>query len=107
MNSLCIQVQEEKNYHRFEALFHELSELVRQKELRFPEYDGVSNQQRTRTWKKLSGIVRKLTKDNYRHRADIVEVDIPEAEDLFREVRIEHTFTDLDGQKVSPEDVLP
>jgi uncharacterized protein YfaS (alpha-2-macroglobulin family) len=63
--------------------------------------NGVSNQQRTRPWKKLSGIVRKLIKDGYRHRADIVEVDIHEAEDLFREVRIENTFTDLDGQKVS------
>jgi hypothetical protein len=43
MNSLCIEVQEEKNYHRFEALLQELSALVRQKELRFPEYDRASN----------------------------------------------------------------
>jgi hypothetical protein len=101
MNSLCIEVQEEKNYHRFEALLQELSALVRQKELRFPEYDRASNRQRTSSWKKVSGNVQKIIKDAYNYRADVLEIDIPEADDLFREVRIENTFTDPDGQNVS------
>ena len=101
MNSLCIQVQEEKKYHRFEALLQELSALVRQKELRFPEYDRASNQQRTRPWKKVSGNVQRIIKDAYNYRADVVEINIPQADDLFREIRIENTFADLDGQKVS------
>jgi hypothetical protein len=101
MNSLCIEVQEEKNYHRFEALLQELSALVRQKELRFPEYDRASNRQRTSPWKKVSGNVQKIIKDAYNYRADVVEIDIPEADNLFREVRIENAFTDPDGQNVS------
>ena len=101
MNSLCIQVQEEKNYHRFEALLQELSELLRQKELRFPEYNGATERQRTRPWKTMSGTVQKIVKNPYQHRADVIEISISEAEDLFREVRIENSFTDLDGQRVS------
>jgi lipoate-protein ligase A len=101
MNSLCIQVQEEKDYQRFQTLLHELSELVRQKELRFPEHDCANNGQRTRPWKKVSGTAQKIVKDAYKHGPDVVEVDIPEAHDLFREIRIENTFTDRDGHQVS------
>jgi hypothetical protein len=101
MNALCLQIQEEKDYHRFEALLRELCELVRRKELRFAEYDGSSSWQRTGPWKRVSGTVQKIVKDVYRHRSDNVEINIPEAGDLFREIRLENTFTDLDGQPVS------
>src|SRR5436309_10067497 len=48
----------------------------------FPEYDRASRRQRTRSWKKVSGNVQKIIKDAYNYRADVVEINIPQADDL-------------------------
>jgi hypothetical protein len=37
----------------------------------------------------------------YRNRTDLVEINIPAADDLFREIRIENTFIDVDRQQVA------
>jgi hypothetical protein len=38
MNELCVAIQEEKNYERFAAMLHEMSELIaRKKQRRFPD----------------------------------------------------------------------
>lgn len=44
--------------------------------------------------------MQKIVKNVYRNDAETVEITIPEADDLFREIRIANTFTDLDGQPV-------
>lgn len=102
MNSLCIQIQEEKDHRRFAALLQELAVLIRQKEARFPEHDGpVAWHRGGRPWKTLSGSVQKIVKNAYGNHAEKVQIGIDEAEHLFQEVRIENTFTDSDGQPVA------
>ena len=102
MNSLCLRIQEEKDHQSFEALLRELDEVIAHKQRRFPQGDGIVPWQgRTRPWKMLSGSVQKTVKSVYRNGAETVEIIIPKAEDLFRELRIENAFTDVDGQPVA------
>lgn len=100
MNSLCIRIQEEKDHQHFENLLQELDEVIARKQRRFPQGDGVlARRGRSRPWKMVSGVVQKIVTGAYPN--ETVEITIPEAEDLFREIRIVNTFTDVDGQRVS------
>jgi hypothetical protein len=101
MNSLCFQIQEETNHQKFEALARELNELIVRKKRRFSQHDGISAWQRTRRWRTVSGVVPKIVESTYPGPVEKVEISIAAAEDLFREIRIENTFTDIDGQLVS------
>jgi len=101
MNSLSTRIQEEKDYRRFVALLRELNELVSRKEHRFPQHNGGSTWQRKGPWRTVSGVVGKIVKSVSPNHADSVEISIGEAEDLFREIRIENRFTHLDGQTVA------
>jgi hypothetical protein len=101
MDALCIRIQEEKDYSRFETLLRELLELVHQKEIRFPQHTGTDTRQRTRPWKELSGSVQKIVKNVYANQTEIVEIGIDQAENLFREIRIDNAFTDVDGHTVA------
>jgi hypothetical protein len=100
MNSLCEGIQEERDYPRFEVLMRELNELVRRKERRVPQYDGNGNSQRNRPWKTVPDVVQKIVESVYPDQAEKIEISISAAEDLFREIRIENTLTDVDGQPV-------
>jgi hypothetical protein len=102
MNSLCIRIQEEKNHQRFEALLSELDGVIARKERRFAQGEGTHAwHRRTRPWKTVSGSVQKIGTSVYRNNAETVEITIPEAEDLYREIRIANTFTDVDGSPVA------
>jgi hypothetical protein len=101
MNSLCVRIQEEEDYPRFEALTRELNEIVGRKERRFPQHGGNGEGQRKRPWKTLQAVVQKIVKSVYPGQAENVEILIPAADDLFREIRIENTFTDVDGQPIA------
>ena len=99
MNSLCIRMQEEKDYPRFEALMRELHELVSRKERRFPQHGGNDAWQRNRPWKTVPAVVQKIIKSVYPGQMEKIEISIPAADDLFREIRIENTLTDADDQQ--------
>jgi hypothetical protein len=101
MNSLSTQIQAEKDYRTFQALVRDLNDLILRKVSRFPQYDGANPWQRTRPWKTVSGRVQKIVNRVYQNHTEDVEITIPEAEHLFREIRIENTFTDVDGQQVA------
>jgi hypothetical protein len=101
MNSLSTRIQEEKDYRRFVGLLRELNELVSRKEHRFPQHNGGSMWQRKGPWRMVSGVVQKIIKSVSPNHADSVEISIGEAEDLFREIRIENRFSHLDGQTVA------
>ena len=102
MNSLCIRIQEERNPRQFEVLLQQLNEVIRQKERRFPQYDGgMAKLERRRPWKAASGTVEKVLKSPYPNKSDTVQIAVTEADHLFREIRIENTFTDIDGQPVA------
>jgi hypothetical protein len=55
----------------------------------------------TRPWKTLSGRVQKIVQRVYRNQQEHVEIAIQEAEDLFREIRIENSFTGVNGEIVA------
>ena len=60
-----------------------------------------------RPWKTLSGTVQKVFKSAFANQAESVEISISEAEDLFREIRIENRFSDVDGQMVALKEGVP
>ena len=101
MNSLCIRIQEEKDYPRFEALMQELNELVSRKERRFPQHGASGERQRRRPRKTFPAVVQKIVKSVDPDQVEKVEIVIPAADVLFREIRIENTLTDADGQRVA------
>jgi len=55
----------------------------------------------TKKRKKLRGTVSKVIKSSHPSQAEKAEIAIPEAEDLYREIRIDNELTDDAGDKVS------
>jgi hypothetical protein len=101
MDSLCARIQEEKDYPRFEALMLELNELVATKERRFPQHRGKGDWQPKRPWRRVPAVVERVVKGLYPHLVEKVEISIPAADELFREIRIENILTDVDGKPVA------
>lgn len=96
MNALCAQIQQEKNYEKFEELTRELNILVGQKERRFPEHECLTPSEKG--WKLMSAIVTRAFGPTQGLNPGTVEIRIPEAADLFREIRFENRFIDARGQ---------
>ena len=48
----------------------------------------------------LPGTVQKIIKPIDPHAEDTAEISIPKAEDLYREIRVENTLKDENGEKV-------
>jgi hypothetical protein len=100
MNQLCAAIQEEKDYEKFAATLHEMSELIEQKEQRrFPQQPKIV-WARNKPWVSMPAIATKTlpTREGPDRR---VEISVTAAEDLFREIRIENRFTDVVGTPVS------
>ena len=74
----------------------ELNELVGCKERRFAEHHDLPRQ-RKRPWKTVPAVVQKIVKSIYQDQLEKVEISIPAAGDLFREIRIENNFASVDG----------
>lgn len=101
MNAICIRIQDEKDRQRFEALLADLYKLVDQKRLRFSASVSAPPFHSTRPWKRVSGTAQRIVTDVYQTRGQEVEIVIEGAEHLFREIRIENTFTDAGGKAVA------
>ncbi len=100
MNAICIGIQEETNHDSFVTMLRELSELIAQKEQRrFQQYPPLI-WKRDRPWKAVPAIVKKSVRSRFGN-PDKVEIALSTEDDLFREVRIENTFTDADGGQIS------
>ena len=100
MNELCACIQEEKDYERFSAMLHEMSELIERKEQRrFPNQPKVI-WARNKPWIALPARANKVLSaiDGPKPR---VEISIPAADDLYREIRVENQFIGLDGKPVA------
>jgi hypothetical protein len=98
---LCIQIQTEKDYRKFEGSLRELNSIIDGKRRRFKEFrPDVSGSPKTRPWKTVTGVVGKLLAVAYPAEPERVEISIPEADDLFREIRIANHFTSPDGEVV-------
>ena len=101
MNSLCVGIQEETDYNRFAVLLHEMSELIAVKEQRRFEHHPKLVWQRNAPWKTVPAVVTKIVKPAFEGQPAKVEISISHADDLFREIRIENNFTDVDGGPVA------
>jgi hypothetical protein len=102
MNSLSLRIQEERDYCRFEGLVEELNEVIGYKQQRFShQRSDVSGWRPTRPWKALTGRVRKLLTPSYSTQPQRVEISIPDADDLFREIRIANSFNSPEGESVA------
>lgn len=101
MNVLCLRIQEEKDFRRFQGLLRDLNELIGQKELRCPQHDTAATRQPSRPWKTVSGSAQKIVSNIHPGQSESVEIAIDGAEHLFREIRLENSFTALDGQPVA------
>lgn len=100
MNELCAGIQEERNYERFAAMLHEMSELIaRKEERRFPHQPKLV-WARNKPWTSMSASAKKLlpSVDGPNRK---VEIAISAADDLFREIRIENQLTGVDGKPVA------
>jgi hypothetical protein len=100
MNELCAAIQEERNYERFAAVLHEMSELIARKEQRrFPDQPKIV-WARNKPWTSMSASAKKLL-PSVGDPKGRVEISIPQADDLFREIRIANQLTSVDGQPVA------
>lgn len=99
-NSLCTRIQEEKDGSTFESLVAELNEVIIRKQRRISPQFSKSPSQRSKAWKSLTGVVRKLLPHTHPNEPERVEITISDADDLFREIRIPNLFTGLDGGSV-------
>ena len=101
MNSLSVGIQEETDYNKFAVLLHEMSELIARKEQRRFEHHPKLVWQRNAPWKTVPAVVTKIVKFAFEGQPAKVEISISQADDLFREIRIENNFTDVDGGPVA------
>jgi hypothetical protein len=101
MNRLCVGIQEETDYNKFAVLLHEMNELIARKEQRRFEHHPKLVWQKNTPWKTVSAVVTKILKPVFEGQPAKVEISISQADDLFREIRIENNFTDVDGGSVA------
>jgi len=97
MNALCAQIQQEKDYDKFEQLTQQLSQLISRKEQRFPEHKFLLPTLTKKGWKLMPAFVNKVLKPFSSSGAEKIEISIPDADDLFREIRVENLLTDAKG----------
>jgi|SRR5579864_2229876 2'-5' RNA ligase len=101
MNSICIGIQEETDYNKYATLLGELSELIARKEQRRFKQHPTLVWQRNKPWKTVPAVVNKLVKSVLSDEPDKVEISITGAQDLFREIRIENSFSNVDGRLIA------
>jgi hypothetical protein len=100
MNRVCIGLQEETDFDKYATLLRDLSELLARKEQRrFKQHPSLV-WQRNKPWKTLPAVVNKTVKSRLPGQPEEVEISISGAQDLFREIRIENSFTNVDGRLV-------
>ena len=100
MNELCTAIQDERNYENFAAILREMSELIERKEQRrFPQQPKLVWARR-KPWTSMPARAIKLlpTTDGPNRK---VEISIPAADDLFREIRLDNQLLGLDGKPVA------
>ena len=101
MNSLSVGIQEETDYNKFAVLLHEMSALIARKEQRRFEHHPKLVWQRNTPWKTVPAVVTKMVTPAFNDQPAKVEISISQADDLFREIRIENNFTDFDGSPIA------
>ena len=104
MNELCVQIQNEKNYQKFEALIQEANALMSAKERRFPESKLA---QAGAAHKTLHATATRIMKAFDPRHAETVEIRLADAEPLYSEIRIENSFADDRGNTLALQPPAP
>ena len=100
MNELCLGIQEEQEYQKFAAMLHEMTELIERKEQRrFPNEPKLVLA-RNKPWTSMAATATKLL-SSVDGPDKKVEISIPAADDLFREIRIDNKLVGIDGSEVA------
>lgn len=104
MNDLCIQIQDEKSYQKFEELMREVVALMSAKESRFPE----SKFAPSGTGQKiLQATATRTLKGFNSSDTEVVEIHLDGAEPLYSEIRIENSFNDDRGNLLALQTPAP
>src|SRR3954447_21160326 len=94
MNELCTQIQNERNYHKFEELISEVNALIAAKESRFPQSKlpaaGPAH-------KILHATATKTLPPVRLGKTETIEIQVADADPLYGEIRVENSFTDDRG----------
>jgi len=98
MNELCVEVQNERDYQRFEELMREVTALMSAKENRFPESKLAPAGMGQKT---LRATATRTLKTLHPREADIVEIRPEDAQPLYSEIRVENSFTDEWGNTLA------
>jgi hypothetical protein len=100
MNELCAGIQEERDYAKFVASLREMAELIERKQQRRFQDQPKFAWNRNKPWRSVPAVAGKVlpgvNSPNGR-----VEISIPAAEELFREIRLENVFNGVDGKTVA------
>lgn len=96
MNELCVQLQNEKNYQKFEELMREVTALMATKERRFPE----SKFSPAGTGQKILHATAARTL-NLPGQGEIMEIHFADAQPLYSEIRVENAFVDDHGKPLA------
>jgi hypothetical protein len=98
MNELCVEIQSEKDYRKFEDLMRQVTALMSAKESRFPE----SRLAPAGTAQKILHATATRTLQNPDPREpELVEIRLADAQPLYSEIRVENSFSDERGTTVA------
>lgn len=100
MNELSARIQEETDYAKFLISLREMAELIDRKEQRRFQDQPKFVWTRNKPWKSVPAIAGKVL-SSLNSPTERVEISIPAAEDLFREIRLENRFHGVDGKDVA------
>lgn len=100
MNELCARIQEETDYTKFLIWLREMAELIERKEHRRFQDQPKFVWNRNKPWKSVPAMAGKVLPP-LNSPTGRVEISIPAAEDLFREIRLENSFQGVDGKAVA------
>jgi len=95
LKQLCTQIPAEKDYNRYEDLLRDLYELVGRKERRFSAHVVKSTK---RAWRTVPAVAKQIIKPKFSNQPEKVEISLSQADELFREIRIENSFSSETGQ---------
>ena len=97
-DGLCKRIETEKNYATFEALLRELNSLLSKKERRLEHANAIVPGTFSGMGRKvMAAIAKRIIRASYAGQVEKVEVRIPEADELFSEIRVENSFRDDNG----------
>ncbi len=103
MNDLCAQIQNEKDFNRFQELTREVTALISAKQNRFPE----SRFAQPGSAQKILQATATRTLNGIENGTELIEIRVADAQPLYAEIRVENSFTDDHGNRLALQTPAP